>query len=149
MGCFIRWTYAWGSFLICDSIPSLACFSVYKSSSLWLYSCLCSANQGRVKSSSASFDILFFFFMGSLISVNFETVFTSSSFMVCKTLAILKNVLISPSILCKFSCVLAWISLTRDGSSVSGIFSIPLFVSNSRLILAADLKDLSNAGGVS
>ena len=36
-------TWVWRSFRFCDSISSLACFSVFKPSNLSLYNCLCSS----------------------------------------------------------------------------------------------------------
>ena len=41
--CLILATCVWRSFQFCDSISSLACFSVFKSSNLSLYNCLCSS----------------------------------------------------------------------------------------------------------
>ena len=40
--CLILATYIWRSFRFCDNISSLACFSVFNSSNLSLYNCLCS-----------------------------------------------------------------------------------------------------------
>ena len=41
--CLILATCVRRSFQFCDNISSLACFSVFKSSNLSLYSCLCSS----------------------------------------------------------------------------------------------------------
>ena len=41
--CLILATYVWRSFQFCDSISSLACFLVFKSSNLSLHNCLCSS----------------------------------------------------------------------------------------------------------
>ena len=41
--CLILATWVWRSFQFCESISSLACFSVFYFSSLFLYNCLCSS----------------------------------------------------------------------------------------------------------
>ena len=68
--CLILATCVWRSFRFCDSISNLACFSVFKSSNLSLYSCLCSSES--VGSFSTSSNFLVSLFMRFLISLNFE-----------------------------------------------------------------------------
>ena len=63
-------TCVWRSFRFCDSIFSLACFSVFKSSNLYLYNCICSSVwQGSFCTSS---NFLVSLLMRLSISVNFE-----------------------------------------------------------------------------
>ena len=90
--------------------------------------------------------------MCSLISINFEVLFASSTCMLCKTLLIPENSRIWSSVFCDASCVLIWISSAKDESSINGILpismSVCLSVGNPSLSLVAALKDISNAGGV-
>ena len=86
--------------------------------------------------------------MCSLISVYFEVWFASSPCIVCKAWSIPRNSRISRSVFCNASRVLAWISLTKDESSISGMLSFSISFGNSCLSLVAALKDFSNAGGV-
>ena len=82
------------------------------------------------------------------ISVNFEILFKSSPYTLCKALSNPKNSRISRSIFCDASRVLTWITSTKDESSPSGIFYISKSVGNSVLSLVAALNDLSSGGAV-
>ena len=59
--CLIFATCVWRSFRFCGSISNLACFSVFKSSNLSLYNCLCSSESG----------IIFYFYQ--LFVISFDT----------------------------------------------------------------------------
>ena len=97
--CLILATCVRRSFRFCESISGLACFSVFKSSNLSLYS-------EQLRSFSTSSNVLVSLLMRLSISVSFEVLFKSSPCMLCKTLSIPKNSRISRSVYCDASCVL-------------------------------------------
>ena len=132
-------------FQFCDIISILDSRLVFKSSSLSLYSCLCSSEYAE--SSSDSFDFLLSVFMDLSISVKFEVLFISSPCIDCTFLLIPKTHIYQDHYFVIFPVF--WLEYLNLKIKVCGTVSISMSVDNSRLSFVASLKDWSLKGGVS